>query len=99
MGMLIGAARAYVREAATAADTGGEAWNPDHGVPCQKCSHPRSPGKWSPPPWNCTEDGASSKEAGIEKLVRDAAAWHHSDGANRTLLLKAARALHASVSA
>jgi alkylation response protein AidB-like acyl-CoA dehydrogenase len=31
--------------------------------------------------------------AGVEKLVRDAAAWLHSDGANRTLLLKAARAL------
>jgi alkylation response protein AidB-like acyl-CoA dehydrogenase len=35
------------------------------------------------------------REAGIEKLVRDAAAFHHSDGANRSLLLKAARCLRA----
>jgi acyl-CoA dehydrogenase len=36
------------------------------------------------------------REAGIEKLVRDAAAFLHSDGANRSLLLKAARFLRAS---
>jgi len=35
------------------------------------------------------------REAGIEKLVRDAAAFLHSDGANRSLLLKAARFLRA----
>lgn len=33
------------------------------------------------------------RELGIEKLVRDAAAFLHSDGANKTLLLKAARFL------
>lgn len=33
------------------------------------------------------------KEMGVEKLVRDAAAFLHSDGANPTLLLKAARFL------
>ena len=31
------------------------------------------------------------KEVGMEKLMRDAAAFLHSDGVNRTLLLKAAR--------
>lgn len=31
------------------------------------------------------------RETGVEKLVRDAAAFLHSDGANRSLLLKAAR--------
>ena len=30
------------------------------------------------------------KEFGVEKLVRDAAAFLHSDGVNRTLFLKAA---------
>ena len=30
------------------------------------------------------------KELGVEKLVRDAAAFLHSDGVNRTLFLKAA---------
>jgi alkylation response protein AidB-like acyl-CoA dehydrogenase len=30
------------------------------------------------------------KEVGVEKLVRDAAAFLHSDGVNRTLFLKAA---------
>lgn len=33
------------------------------------------------------------RELGIEKLVRDAAAFMHSDGANKSLLLKAARFL------
>lgn len=33
------------------------------------------------------------KETGMEKLLRDAAAFLHSDGVNRTLLLKAARQL------
>jgi len=36
------------------------------------------------------------RELGIEKLVRDAAAFLHSDGANKTLLLKAARFLQPS---
>ena len=36
------------------------------------------------------------RELGIEKLVRDAAAFLHSDGANKTLLLKAARFLRPS---
>jgi alkylation response protein AidB-like acyl-CoA dehydrogenase len=31
------------------------------------------------------------KEFGVEKLLRDAAAFLHSDGVNRTLLLKAAK--------
>ena len=33
------------------------------------------------------------KETGMEKLLRDAAAFLHSDGVNRTLLLKAAKHL------
>ena len=33
------------------------------------------------------------KEAGVEKLVRDAAAFLHPDGVNRTLLLRAANAM------
>ena len=33
------------------------------------------------------------KETGVEKLVRDAAAFLHSDGVNRTLFLSAANAM------
>jgi hypothetical protein len=33
------------------------------------------------------------KEAGVEKLVRDAAAFLHSDGVNRTLFLRSANFL------
>ena len=31
------------------------------------------------------------RDAGVEKLVRDAASWKHSEGANKTLLLRAVR--------
>ncbi len=31
------------------------------------------------------------RDVGLEKLMRDTAAFLHSDGVNRTLLLKAAR--------
>ncbi len=90
MVMLIGAARAYVREAASAADTGEDAWVPT------MASLPKvfaSEVTWEVVTTALELHGGWGfmKEAGIEKLVRDAAAWHHSDGANRTLLLKAAR--------
>jgi hypothetical protein len=35
------------------------------------------------------------RESGVEKLVRDAAAFLHSDGANASLKLKAAAAIRA----
>jgi len=34
------------------------------------------------------------KEFGVEKLLRDAAGWLHSDGVNRTLFLKAANYMY-----
>ena len=37
------------------------------------------------------------KEFGVEKLLRDAAAFLHSDGVNRTLFLKAANFMFADV--
>jgi hypothetical protein len=36
------------------------------------------------------------KEFGVEKLLRDAAGWLHSDGVNRTLFLKAANMMYDS---
>ena len=36
------------------------------------------------------------RDGGFEKLVRDAACFIHSDGVNRTLLLKAAQFIRAS---
>jgi alkylation response protein AidB-like acyl-CoA dehydrogenase len=36
------------------------------------------------------------RDGGFEKLVRDAACFIHSDGVNRTLLLKAAQTIRAT---
>jgi alkylation response protein AidB-like acyl-CoA dehydrogenase len=38
------------------------------------------------------------RDGGFEKLVRDAACFIHSDGVNRTLLLKAAQFIRTSAS-
>ena len=47
---------------------------------------------WKIATWTLEIHGGSGymKEVGVEKLVRDAAAFLHSDGVNRTLFLKAA---------
>lgn len=90
MRMLIDAARAYLRQAARAADHRDTEWDPTMG------SLPKvfaSEVAWEVVTTTLSLHGGHGymKEAGIEKLVRDAAAFLHSDGANRTLLLKAAR--------
>jgi alkylation response protein AidB-like acyl-CoA dehydrogenase len=92
MEMLIGAARAYVRAAAHAADVGGEAWVPTMAALPKVFA---SEVAWEAATMALELHGGWGymKGAGVEKLLRDAAAWLHSDGANRTLLLKAARSL------
>jgi alkylation response protein AidB-like acyl-CoA dehydrogenase len=92
MHMLIGAARAYLRQAAAAADAGGEAWEPAMAALPKVFA---SEVTWEVVTTTLELHGGWGymRGAGVEKLVRDAAAWLHSDGANRTLLLKAARAL------
>jgi alkylation response protein AidB-like acyl-CoA dehydrogenase len=90
MRMLIDAARAYLRQAARAADHRDTEWDPTMGALPKVFA---SETAWEVVTTTLSLHGGHGymKEAGIEKLVRDAAAFLHSDGANRTLLLKAAR--------
>ena len=90
MRMLIDAARAYLRQAARAADHRDTEWDPTMGALPKVFA---SEAAWEVVTTTLSLHGGHGymKEAGIEKLVRDAAAFLHSDGANRTLLLKAAR--------
>jgi alkylation response protein AidB-like acyl-CoA dehydrogenase len=52
---------------------------------------------WKIATWTLEINGGHGymKETGVEKLVRDVAAWHHSDGVNRTQFLKAANFMFA----
>jgi alkylation response protein AidB-like acyl-CoA dehydrogenase len=90
MRMLIDAARAYLRQAAKAADHRDTEWDPTMGALPKVFA---SEVAWEVVTTTLSLHGGQGymKEAGVEKLVRDAAAFLHSDGANRTLLLKAAR--------
>ena len=90
MRMLIDAARAYLRQAARAADHRDTEWDPTMGALPKVFA---SEAAWEVVTTTLSLHGGHGymKELGIEKLVRDAAAFLHSDGANRTLLLKAAR--------
>jgi len=90
MRMLLDAARAYIHTAAWAADHPEDGWNPTMGALPKVFA--------SRVAWNVVTRALElhggygyMRETGIEKLVRDAAAFLHSDGANRSLLLKAAR--------
>lgn len=98
MRMELEAARTYVHRAARGAD-GVMAWVPTHG------SLPKvftSQVVWRVVTkalelhggWGYMKD----KDNGMEKLLRDAAAFLHSDGANKTLLLKAAKVIRAEAS-
>jgi alkylation response protein AidB-like acyl-CoA dehydrogenase len=90
MRMLIDAARAYLLQAARAADHRDTEWDPTMGALPKVFA---SEAAWEVVTTTLSLHGGHGymKELGIEKLVRDAAAFLHSDGANRTLLLKAAR--------
>jgi alkylation response protein AidB-like acyl-CoA dehydrogenase len=89
MRMLIDASRAYVHRAC---------WlgaNPEHGWDKTLGALPKamaSQTAWKIATWCMEIHGGHGymKEFGVEKLVRDAAAFLHSDGVNRTLFLKAA---------
>ncbi len=89
MRMRIDAARAYLHAAAGAADR-PEPMDPTMGA-LPKVFASRT--AW----WVVTRalelhgGRGYMRDSGMEKLVRDAAAFLHSDGANRSLLLKAAR--------
>jgi alkylation response protein AidB-like acyl-CoA dehydrogenase len=94
MRMKIDAARAYVYQAARAAD-GELPWDPTYTSLVKVFASQMA--------WDVVVKALElhgglgyMKEAGIEKLVRDAAAFHHSDGANKSLLLRAARLIRQS---
>lgn len=92
MRMLIDVARSYIHRAAWMADHKELGWDPTLG------SLPKvfaSQAAWKIVTRASEIHGGSGymKEVGLEKLLRDAAAFLHSDGVNRTLLLKASKHL------
>ena len=94
MRMRIDAARAYMHVAAAAADQPG-GMDPTLGA-LPKVFAART-GWWVVTRALEVHGGYGyMRDIGMEKLVRDAAAFLHSDGANRSLLLKAARSIRSS---
>jgi len=89
MKMLIDASRSYIHRAAYLADHQEQGWDTTLGALPKVMA---SQAAWKIATWTLEIHGGHGymKEAGVEKLVRDAAAFLHSDGVNRTLLLRAA---------
>jgi alkylation response protein AidB-like acyl-CoA dehydrogenase len=89
MRMLIDASRSYIHRACWLADHQEHAWDRTLGVLPKAMA---SQAAWKIATWCLEIHGGHGymKEAGVEKLVRDAAGFLHSDGVNRTLFLKAA---------
>ena len=93
MRMLIDASRSYSHRAAWLADNQEHGWDSSLGALPKVMA---SQAAWKIVTRTLEIHGGHGymKEAGIEKLMRDAAAFLHSDGVNRTLLLKAAGFLY-----
>jgi alkylation response protein AidB-like acyl-CoA dehydrogenase len=89
MRMLIDASRSYIHRACWLADHQEHGWDKTLGVLPKAMA---SQAAWQIATWCLEIHGGHGymKEFGVEKLVRDAAAFLHSDGVNRTLFLKAA---------
>ncbi len=89
MRMLIDASRSYVHRACWLADHQEQGWDKTLGALPKAMA---SQAAWKIATWCLEIHGGHGymKEFGVEKLVRDAAAFLHSDGVNRTLFLKAA---------
>jgi alkylation response protein AidB-like acyl-CoA dehydrogenase len=89
MRMLIDASRSYIHRACWLADHQEHGWDRTLGVLPKAMA---SQAAWKIATWTMEIHGGHGymKEFGVEKLVRDAAAFLHSDGVNRTLFLKAA---------
>ena len=90
MRMKIDATRAYIYQAVWAADHRDEGWEPTMGALPKVFASQMA--------WEVVTNALElhggygyMRDTGLEKLVRDAAAFHHSDGTNQSLLLKAAR--------
>ena len=94
MRMLIDASRSYVHRACWLADHQDHGWDRTLGALPKVMA---SQAAWKIATWCLEIHGGHGymKEFGVEKLVRDAAAFLHSDGVNRTLFLKAANFMFA----
>ncbi|MGH9253101.1 MAG: acyl-CoA dehydrogenase family protein [Vicinamibacterales bacterium] len=94
MHMLIDAARAYIHHAAWKADHRDTGWDATLGALPKVFA---SEVAWKVVTKALELHGAYGymRDGGFEKLVRDAACFIHSDGVNRTLLLKAAQFIRA----
>jgi alkylation response protein AidB-like acyl-CoA dehydrogenase len=94
MHMLVDAARAYIHHAAWKADHRESGWDPTLGALPKVFASEVS---WKVVTKALELHGAYGymRDGGFEKLVRDAACFIHSDGVNRTLLLKAAQFIRA----
>ena len=94
MRMLIDASRSYIHRACWLADHQEQGWDKTLGALPKVMA---SQAAWKIAQWCLEIHGGHGymKEFGVEKLVRDAAAFLHSDGVNRTLLLKAANFMFA----
>lgn len=93
MRMMIDVARSYIHRSCWLSDHRDQGWDSTLAV------YPKvfaSQIAWKIAGWALELHGGTGymKETGLEKLVRDAAAFLHSDGVNRTLLLKAANLLY-----
>jgi alkylation response protein AidB-like acyl-CoA dehydrogenase len=89
MRMLIDASRAYIHRVCWLAVHPEYSWDKALGALPKVMA---SKATWKIAKWCLEIHGGHGymKESGVEKLVRDAAAYLHSDGVNRTLCLKAA---------
>ena len=95
MRMLIDASRSYIHRACWLADHQEHGWDKTLGALPKAMA---SQAAWKIATWCMEIHGGHGymKEFGVEKLVRDAAAFLHSDGVNRTLFLKAANFMFAA---
>jgi len=92
MRMLIDASRSYIHRACWFADRPQLGWDKSMGALPKAMA---SQSAWKIATWCLEIHGGYGymKETGVEKLVRDAAAFLHSDGVNRTLFLKVANSM------
>jgi len=92
MRMLIDASRSYIHRACWLADHKEQGWDRTLSILPKAMA---SQATWKIATWCLEIHGGYGymKETGVEKLVRDAAAFLHSDGVNRTLFLSAANAM------
>ena len=93
MRMLNDVTRTYIHRAAWAADNQDKGWDKTLGTLPKVFA---SQAAWKVVTWASEIHGGYGymRDVGFEKLIRDAAAFLHSDGVNRTLLLKAANFMY-----